>query len=70
MVGDYISTSFIGGRALPVFAIAGPIQGAVFDEPIATIRGGVLPATPAKAASLASPRPAAPTSAPVSTSAR
>ena len=60
MVGDYISTSFIGGRALPVFADAGPIQGAVFDEPIATVRGGVLPAAPAKAASLTSPGAAAP----------
>jgi hypothetical protein len=41
MVGDYISTSFIGRRALPLFAVAGPPNGGLFDEGIATIRGGM-----------------------------
>jgi BNR repeat-like domain len=33
MVGDYISTSFSGGRAVSVFALAGP-RGARFDQPL------------------------------------
>lgn len=32
MVGDYISTSFSGANAVPVFAVAGPKIGTVFDE--------------------------------------
>jgi hypothetical protein len=40
MVGDYISTSFIRGRALPLFAQAGPPRGGRFDEAMATVRGG------------------------------
>lgn len=32
MVGDYISTSFSGANAVPVFAIAGPKIGTVFNE--------------------------------------
>jgi Neuraminidase (sialidase) len=39
MVGDYISTSFAGGPfAFPVFAIAKPPTGAVFDERAAAAR--------------------------------
>jgi hypothetical protein len=39
MVGDYISTSFAGGfRAFPVFAIAKPPTGSVFDERAAAAR--------------------------------
>jgi BNR repeat-like domain len=41
MVGDYISTSFIGKTALPLFAVAGPPNGGLFDEAIATIPGGM-----------------------------
>jgi hypothetical protein len=41
MVGDYISTSFIGGRALPLFAVAAPPSGGLFDQGMATIRGGL-----------------------------
>ena len=33
MVGDYISTSFSGGRAVSVFALAGP-RGERFDQPL------------------------------------
>lgn len=32
MVGDYISTSFSGANAVPVFAVAGPKIGNVFNE--------------------------------------
>lgn len=32
MVGDYISTSFAGAKAVPVFAVAKPKSGNVFDE--------------------------------------
>jgi hypothetical protein len=39
MVGDYISTSFAGGTyAFPVFAIAKPPTGSVFDERAAAAR--------------------------------
>jgi hypothetical protein len=38
MVGDYISTSFAGGRAFPVFAIAKPPTGGVFSERAAAAR--------------------------------
>jgi hypothetical protein len=40
-VGDYISTSFIGARALPLFAQAEPPGGGLFDQAIATIQGGL-----------------------------
>jgi hypothetical protein len=70
MVGDYISTSFIGGRALPVFADARPPRGAAFDEPIATVAGGIALATPGKGASRTLDGTAAPTSRSVSTAAR
>jgi hypothetical protein len=42
MVGDYISTSFSGANALPVFAIAGAKSGTVFNEAMFTIQ---LPVT-------------------------
>jgi hypothetical protein len=32
MVGDYISTSFSGGRAVTVFPVGLPATGAAFDE--------------------------------------
>jgi hypothetical protein len=34
MVGDYISTSIAGGRAVPVFALAGPARGTKLREAI------------------------------------
>jgi hypothetical protein len=70
MVGDYISTSFIGGRALPLFADAGSLQGAWFDEPIATVEGGLGLASPHTSATRAPVAPAAPTRAPASATAR
>ena len=36
MVGDYISTSFSGSNAIPVFAIAGPKIGTVYNEAMFT----------------------------------
>jgi hypothetical protein len=41
MVGDYISTSWMNGRAWPAFAIASAPTGPVFDEPIAVPTGGI-----------------------------
>ena len=38
MVGDYVSTSFAGGYAFPVFAIAKPPTGGVFSERAAAAR--------------------------------
>jgi hypothetical protein len=38
MVGDYVSTSFAGGYAVPVFAIAKPPTGSVFSERAAAAR--------------------------------
>jgi BNR repeat-like domain len=45
MVGDYISTSWLNGRAWPAFAVASPPVGTVFDEPIAVPTGGLVAAT-------------------------
>ena len=42
MVGDYISTSFSGANAVPVFAVAGPLQGSVFNQAMFT---DLLPVT-------------------------
>jgi len=41
MVGDYISTSFVGGPAFPAFAVAQAPSGSTFDEAIYTVRGGL-----------------------------
>ena len=47
MVGDYISTSFAGGTfAFPVFAIAKPPTGSVFDERAAAARFDVTAPPP------------------------
>jgi hypothetical protein len=40
MVGDYISTSFSGGRAVPVIEVALPPSGGVFDEATYAVAGG------------------------------
>jgi hypothetical protein len=47
MVGDYISTSFSGGRAIPVFAVGLPPSFAAFDEAM------YVPATPLTVATAA-----------------
>ena len=41
MVGDYTSTSFSGGKAYPVFAIATAPRGGVFNEAMFTVSGGL-----------------------------
>jgi hypothetical protein len=41
MVGDYISTSFCGGKAYPVFAVAMAPRGGVFNEAMFTVLGGL-----------------------------
>jgi hypothetical protein len=41
MVGDYISTSFTGGKGYPVFALATAPSGGVFNEAMYTISGGL-----------------------------
>ena len=43
MVGDYISTSFLGAPAYPAFALANAPSGGVFDEATYTVRGGLTP---------------------------
>ena len=42
MVGDYISTSWLNGRAFGAFAVANPPAGDVFDQKIYLPQGGVL----------------------------
>ena len=44
MVGDYISTSWMNGRAWPAFAVASAPAGTLFDEPIAVPTGGLTAA--------------------------
>ena len=43
MVGDYISTSFVGGGtpAFPAFAVANAPSGSTFDEATYTVKGGL-----------------------------
>jgi hypothetical protein len=60
MVGDYISTSFVRGRALPLFAQAGPPSGRLFDEAMATVQSGPAVGaahTPASTSNIAAPPP-------------
>jgi hypothetical protein len=42
MVGDYISTSYAGGTAHPVFTLAGAPSGSVFNEATFTPSSGLL----------------------------
>jgi hypothetical protein len=41
MVGDYISTSFVGGPAFPACAVAQAPSGSTFNEATDTVKGGV-----------------------------
>jgi hypothetical protein len=41
MVGDYFSTSFVGGLAFPVFAVASAPTGNTLDEAMFTLKGGL-----------------------------
>jgi hypothetical protein len=40
MVGDYCSTAFAAGKAFSIFAVANPLSGSLFDEPMYTTTGG------------------------------
>ena len=41
MVGDYISTSFVGGPAFPAFEVASAPAGSTFNEATFTVKGGL-----------------------------
>jgi hypothetical protein len=41
MVGDYLSTSFVGGPAFPALVAANAPSGGVFDEALYTVTGGI-----------------------------
>ena len=41
MVGDYMSTSFVGSPAFPAFALASAPTGSTFDEATFTVKGGL-----------------------------
>jgi hypothetical protein len=41
MVGDYISTSFVGAPAYPAFAVAQQPSGGIFNEATFTVQGGL-----------------------------
>jgi BNR repeat protein len=41
MVGDYMSTSFVGGPAFPALVAANAPSGGVFDEALYTVAGGI-----------------------------
>ncbi|MFK0022637.1 hypothetical protein [Streptomyces sp. NPDC090798] len=62
MVGDYLSTSVIAGKAVSVFAVGkAPTNGQAFDEVLytagpLTVTGGSLAATTHGAATVSAPR--------------
>ena len=41
MVGDYIATSFSGGKAFPVFVVAAAGNGSQLNEYLTTVQGGL-----------------------------
>ena len=41
MVGDYISTSIVGGKAWPTFMVSNPPSGNTFDEAANVPTGGL-----------------------------
>lgn len=56
MVGDYISTSFTGGTAHPVFAVASAPSGSVFNEAMYTPSSGLAAAAGTNAVTPATPQ--------------
>jgi hypothetical protein len=64
MVGDYIATSFAGGKAYGVFAVAKPKSGPTFDEAIYTTQAGLDIAAGTVRNSSAGERPARRTGSP------
>ena len=59
MVGDYISTSYSGGTAHPIFAIATAPTGATFQESIATTATGLFSGAAVSTAGADQPVPGA-----------
>jgi hypothetical protein len=59
MVGDYISTSWQGGRAWSAIAVAGAPSGSVFDEDLFVPTGGLAPASGGSAISASGEHPVA-----------
>lgn len=59
MVGDYIATSFAGGKAYGIFAMAKANSGATFDEAIYTTQAGFDVASALERNSSAAERPVA-----------
>src|SRR5581483_5087084 len=49
MFGDYISTSFVNGKAFPAIIVANAPSGSVFDEAAYTVVGGVAQTAPGTA---------------------
>jgi hypothetical protein len=66
MVGDYISGSFVNGKAHPVFAVASAPTGTVFGEAMYSPSGGLAAdggaarAVAGPVVGMASPQPSAP----------
>ncbi|MGH9126395.1 MAG: hypothetical protein ACRDZ8_16960, partial [Acidimicrobiales bacterium] len=67
MVGDYISTSFVNGRALPAIAVGvAPTNGAAYNEAMYTVAGGLAaaagsaPSTLSQASTAVTPPPSRP----------
>ncbi|MGH2918424.1 MAG: sialidase family protein [Solirubrobacteraceae bacterium] len=59
MVGDYMSTSWLGGRAWTAVVVAGAPAGAVFDEDLYVPTGGLAPAAGGFAATSSGEHPVA-----------
>lgn len=57
MVGDYISTSYLNGKAFGVFAVAKPNVGSTFDEAMNTTASGLSASADAAWVSSAGDRP-------------
>src|SRR6266702_4335709 len=55
MVGDYMSTSFVGSPAFPAFAVASAPTGSTFEEAIFTVKGGLRVGGSANPASAQAP---------------
>ena len=58
MVGDYISTSYAGGLAYPVIAVANPPSAGVFDEAMYSTVSGLRAGSAGQTATIRADRPA------------
>jgi hypothetical protein len=55
MFGDYISTSIVGGKAVPVISVAKSPSGGLFDQAMYAPSGGLALATGTAAAGESAP---------------